>query len=833
MGNENKGLQKNNAAKYEKKAVEVANELKNFIKCMRNHHKDTEPFLKNTYQFLRKDVLELLNSINNEAIIEELPEITNYYYLYLLQQTSKFNQYVNQKVFITDLRQSKPHYDGINKDRDIYKNLRKASILPITHPLLNQPAKTTLRVSVSQQELFSDSYLDENKERHFYYNQSPININQKYQNKRHSIKDKDKISNTTQLSTAGFFHEKSKGSAFYYSQYADITTHKKEHALFKSAVNTIHSGKALTKAEEQVLKSGVYYRYNSPIKYKPVIKKQNKNQEKLIIQTTNPFKEINRDYQITHLGQAAECIAMQNILPIHICINPVLYQSSISEMNGLKPLMLHDQYTASAFSAEDYPATNVVLLSHNHIDFIGQSFLKEAFGESNTLFIVPAGNAGQMHKIGIMNVVEMSSWNDIALINLSCQTGKSSNYEIRAFPANHASSHKSAKRGCTLDMGYMIRDVTKNDIIICISNTAALAPSHFQQLEHYLLENSCTISTACITHGPDRSQSVMECLHQSTADMLAMHAEFNVMNTRVFAKRNNIDPYELTFEQVHQSACYAIGYHQGYYRLSLINLREVDASLLKFVAVLKSCDPKPINELNKALLQKNVFFNFMNTFEQCSLMRTLEVYTSLKIASGCLTTTQLVAIITSHLNIPQPGYRSDFSKEVPYEPYNFAFERLIVNRNPEITDWIDKGFKGAFEHFCYLLKPEFYEGAFNKSALVLKFLTIYLNMQKDITRIKPSNDAVINFFDELLQGAIKEEELDEHLGSLYALLFPEKDTYIWDEGYLHTALIIIAGLLHFPDFRKTMHACYNAFHNKIIISDEEIEVTKGGFSLGH
>ena len=823
MGNQNTTDENNTIKKYEKKAVEIANQCKRFIAFIRNPEADIDEFMKSQYETLKKNCLYILEKINQDAINNQLPEV-NYYYLYLLQQVSKLNQYVNQDVIIKDNRESELKVVILNKPHDRYKAFKKAGITTIVHPLLNQPEQLSMSISVEQGNIFRDTYIDDDDGKRFYYHPRTTEKGHKHQDREHYMKANMMIGGPTQVSNAtGLFKATEIGQGtHHYFKHADRNLHKKEQKLFKSAMDNIHNGKLLSKDEKNILESGKYYRYNSPVKFKPVM--ANKDEKPDI-----PRTETDRDYQILHIGHAAEFISMQNSIPLNLCIDPVHYQSGTGGIIGVGGKILYDRYTDPAFGTDGYPGLNIVLISHNHFDHMCKDSIKEAFGQSNTLFIVPAGDAKHLKAFGIANVIEMGSWNDVVRINLSDKQGNSSSYEILSFPANHASCRGTSDLFESLYMGYMIRDVSKNHIVLCTGDTAVLDVDHFQQLDQYLLDKSYSISTACIAHGPDRPRSWMECTHQSTADAITMHAEFNVMNARVFAKRLGIKPEDLTFEQLEQSACYAIGYHQGCYRLGLLSLSDVDTTLLRTFAVLASFGNIPVNEIAPELLEKNVFFNFMDKFEQKSLVSTLEVYSRLKIASGCLTAEQTVAYICSHLNVPQPGARADFSKDKPYESFVFDYERLLLNRNPELKAWDEYKFKGAADEFCHQLKPELYLGDFSKINLVIQVLSLYL--ERPVYYFTKNHEHIFaQFIDELKQGKIKDEELDEKLGELYTLTHPQQDEDIRDEGHSHTALTLIAGLLHFPDFREKMHARYNELNN-IVVLEEGVEMDMNQIGL--
>jgi hypothetical protein len=63
--------------------------------------------------------------------------------------------------------------------------------------------------------------------------------------------------------------------------------------------------------------------------------------------------------------------------------------------------------------------------------------------------------------------------------------------------------------------------------------------------------------------------------------------------------------------------------------------------------------------------------------------------------------------------------------------------------------------------------------------------------------------------------------MNKKLGQLYEKIFPQQDEGIRNEGPLHTTITILAGLLHFPDFREKMSARYNVLNGFSYLEEEK------------
>lgn len=778
----------------EKLAVALANQCKTFIAKIRNVKTNRDArLLVEKYSQLKTAVLDLLNNVNASvdhvasaaaAIASEQIEIKSYYYLYLLQQVSRFNQFVSQSIVsITDKRNPSDLSAPVklNVAWAGFDELKNVKIEAIFHPLLNQPTHLAINATVSNEETFRDVYADDDEGTRYYYHERNTPHGHPHQDRAHYKKANTNIAIPTQLSNAfGLLTPKFGQLSNQYFKLADDQAHQSEKKLFKSAIANIQAAQPLSPLEQHVLAAGKYYRYQSPVKFGVSAKNAS-----------------DADHQITHLGHASEFISLQNTIPLNVCIDPLHYQSGTGGIIGAGGKIFYDRQTAPAFATDAYPGVNVVIISHNHYDHMCKRSLVEAFSHSNTLFIVPVGDAKHLRAFGMTNVIELGSWNDVVTITLTdTDKNSSSTYEIRSLPANHASNRSMFDLFESLYMGYMLRDVTKKEIILCTGDTAVLSDEHFAQLEAYLLKHDVTIKTACIAHGPDRPRQWMECTHQSTADALTMHAKFIAMNAKVLAKRKEIN--DLSFAQLKTAACYAIGYHQGCYRLGVLSFSDVDTTILRTLAVLASFGNETIATIGDRL-DENIFYSFMDKFEQTALVDTINVYKQL---NNHLMAKQVVELITSHLNIPQPGYRADFSQAQPYAGFVFDYERLIVNRNPGLSKHSPDARKGAFEEYCAYLNPSLYAGNIDPIQLVKKVLTIYLELTKKPT-YKPAV-MMREFLQQINDGEVDKDNVETKLAQLNVELHPQQDEGVRNEGHSYTALTIIAGLIHFPEFREKM-----------------------------
>jgi L-ascorbate metabolism protein UlaG (beta-lactamase superfamily) len=792
----------------EKRAVALANQFKDFISKIRSVTSKTSRSslnkISDAYNKLREDALTMIDKINNLAYEQGLTEITSYYFLYLLQQVSRFNSLFQECTIVADSRDNPKtritsHWAG-------YKTLKDKGIEGINHTLLDQPANLRMEVAIRSAKIFREAYEYNDDGKRFYYHEKTTPHNTAHQDRIHYKNVNPQIAAKTQASNLRGFFKTNTGQAHdNYFKHGSRDEHEREQRLFRSAIKNIHGAVALTPEQLEVLQIGKFYRYHSPTKFRP------KRDLSLGPNQCN--------YQITHIGHAAELLAIDSQIPLHLVIDPIHYQSGTGGLIGLGGKLLYDRKTDPAFGTHDYPSINLVLISHNHYDHLCERSLTEAFGQSNTLFIVPRGDAELLHKkFGMTNVIEMD-WNDVVQITLQDGDRNSSTYEIRGFPANHASNRSMSDYFKSLYMGYMVKDSSNNKVILFTGDTGKLEEQHYIDLAAYLRTNDLTISTACIAHGPDRPRSLMECTHQSSADALTMHSKFNVINALQYANRISRN---LSWEDICQSACHAIGYHQGCYRLGLLNIHDVDTTLLRTLSVLTSFGDVKIDKITKEQLNSNLFYNFMDNFEQEALQNTLTEYRKLTVNDKKLTAQQVFTLITSHLTIPLVGARNDFGDHTKLVGFEFDYSRLILNRNPSQNQFNKNiGFNAAYEYFAYHFNLELIENNyFNPLVLTQHILNLYLDRTRISVHKENKSKPIKEFLNTL--PYIDSEQLPLALGKLYLSLFPKQDEGLRDEGHTCTAFLILAGLIYDQgNFRQQFKERCVEVQNSIPISERE------------
>ena len=101
-----------------------------------------------------------------------------------------------------------------------------------------------------------------------------------------------------------------------------------------------------------------------------------------------------------------------------------------------------------AMTLDDLPKIDVVVVSHNHYDHLDIWSLKKLFKlNSETIFMVPAGDKKRFVKAGIRNVIEMNWW-DIFRV---------SNTEFHFTPVQHWSKRGLFDRNKSLWGGWFIK----------------------------------------------------------------------------------------------------------------------------------------------------------------------------------------------------------------------------------------------------------------------------------------------------------------------------------------------------------------------------------------
>jgi L-ascorbate metabolism protein UlaG (beta-lactamase superfamily) len=778
-------------------AVKCANDYKALIVSIQDLNDKTSA---TTIKQLKKIFSDLINytdsilvTIYSEAKANNLTEIDNYYYRYLLEQISRYNQFFNVVREINDTRGSQT--DAVTfPGKQVLEE--KIGMSPVRHPLLQQSNSVTMNVTLrtnDKGETFQShfQFVEGGVTRHYYVGKEPGKENQEHPAQAHYKKANAQIFLATQgTNVLGLAKQNWNHGSDAYFKISDRVLHAQEKANFETALQNIKDGKALTDEQLQVLEAGKFYRYPKPIRFlvEPFEEKENADQP---------------NHKITHVGHASEILTMNNRVPLTLSIDPVHYQSGTGGLISLAAKTFYDRNTAPALTTDSYPKMNVVIISHNHHDHMCPCSLREGFAQSNTLFIVPKGDSKHMKSFGLKNanIVEFNSWNDSAEITLTNEAGESSRYEVRALPANHASNRGATDFYESLYMGYMVRDLDKKHVVLFTGDTGILSDTHFDQLEKYLVDNDLILQTACIAHGPDRPRKWMECTHQSTADAIAMHARFNMMNAAVYAKKHNKKLTDLTFAELQQCACNGIGYHQGCYRLGVLSNQDVNTTILRMLATLKSIANVPLKDINEDLLADNIFYRFMDKFEQQGVLDTVKKYA--RIAST-LTAGQAAELVSSHLTIPIPGAAIDFQAPVAHPGFVFDYESLLQNRDPTVTKYNPNA--AAYEYFSAHITPNLYYPNVKTRELIKFGLETYLNRPRK-TYASSKAAPVSDFIKRM--PAIADEDLVSELGKFYSKNFQQQDEGIRDEGHLHTMLTILGGLIQFPEFR---HQFKERFH---------------------
>jgi L-ascorbate metabolism protein UlaG (beta-lactamase superfamily) len=754
-------------------AVNIANQLKNLSSAIRQlkpeSSRDKISDIRRTYQTLAHYPIHLLNKIHSEALASESAEIKNYYYYYLLLQISHFNHFFSKISDITDLRLEAE--EKISAPEGITSRLEELGLYSFIHPLLNNslPVQIAARVN-NDKKVFHEHhvYHHEKNNPKYFYNEKTTPANKPHQDESFYFIANKEIGGATQISNArGLFNPAGQGKNAY-CRPRDRSAHAREQALFKSAMRHIQNAEEITAEEREVLASGKYYRFPYTISFT----------------VPKPSEDKSAAYKITHIGHASELITFTHTVPLTLVIDPVHYESGTQGLAKLAKIF-YTRHTEAAFATNNYPATQIVLISHNHHDHLCFKSLTEAFTNTNTLFIVPLGDAKHFAKAGFTNVIEMKSWNDVVDITLTNALGEKSTYEIHGFPAKHASNRSLTDLYESLYMGFMIRDKTENKILLCTGDSAVLDKLHFDELESYLLQNNLLLHSACIPQGPDRPRKYMECTHQSTGDALVMHARLNMMNAR---NKAALELPQITVNVLAETACHAIGYHQGCFRLGLLSLSDVDATILRILAVLRTVNHIPLKTITPEILARELFYNFLDTFEKESVLQLIDVYKDV----SDMTTENIIQIITTNVFIPQPGASVDFSLVKPHPGFEIEYLRLIQNQDPDLES-VDT-YSTAYEYFAAKMQPEKYmSNHFDQSELITHALEIYLDRPCNPLLKSNKQKSIREFLNAIPQ--INAIDLLSELGKLHNKIILPSDNSIRDEGHFQTLLLIIGCLI--------------------------------------
>jgi L-ascorbate metabolism protein UlaG (beta-lactamase superfamily) len=768
----------------ESHAVELANKLKKLIfviKALDNNTLNDERAMRRIANSFYENILILVKRTIDD----------------IFREAARNNQFFNVISSITDKR----NYDAVSYPTiNLSALLKRAKIMPLLHSCLQKFEPTSMTVVLKKRDnnTFREHYTDD--QYHKFYNQQTTAKDQPHQDLNHYYKANVAIGSATQKSNLlSLFSSSLSQPKDEYFKPADAEKHKIEKKLFASAINKIEIGKDLTPDEINVLEKGEYYRYPQPQRFSL------RNQWLGILESSIPPED-----RITHLGHASELIHMHGQSNLMIAVDPVNYQSGTEGIIVKWGATIgYPRKTAAALASEDYPATQVVLLTHNHHDHMCIQSLTEAFSLKNTLFIVPQGDARRLQAQGFENVVEFNTWNDYAEITLVNAEQQKTTFIISSFPAKHASNRFTNDLYNCLYMGFMLRNSENNHTILCTGDTGVLDEEHFKQFEDYLLNEKLFVHKACIASGPDRPRQWMECTHQSTADAITMQAKFNIMNFKSLARKHKVSSVsDLPIEVlIKEGLVQAIGYHQGCFRLGLLSLQDVRTTIIRMLAVLRTVSDMMLTEITEEKLAKNVFYNFMDVFEQKALLQTIRCYQELNVFS----ITDIYEIITQSFFIPQPG------RSWQQEGFEFDYERLIQNRDPLSTS--EHIINKPYEYFALKVDPSLYLNITplplpDYRPLTRAVFDAYLN--RNLSMRSGKNKKLKAFLVKL--DNISNEMLSEELGKLYADIFPKQDEGIRDEGHVYTMLTILAGLIHFNAFRTKFHARHQALQSPLVQS---------------
>lgn len=749
----------------EKTAVKLAEQFRQFIQQIKKTKlSDNFETLFNHYKPLHNDALDLLMVIAKQCQSEQIEKITNLYYLHFLRQISRYNQFFNTvKINALDIPDISV-YPGAPEFQLLQEMLQAHGIGVINHVLLKQPAGLLMTVNIHKEDIFSD--INEN-DGNYYYSMPP--------DKHLFNKNKSKLEWETGTSTVKNFFTPPKIGEAQESWFkpADKDRHDRELAHRRMAIKHIREGKFLTPAEQKRLCEGQYYSYHSPIHF------------------GLPAKNIDMHYQITHLGHGSEFITLNNSnMPLFVCVNPVHDDpGSWSHIRNMDP----------AFDVADYPVMNVVLLTDYNSKHCSISTLKSLFDKSNVLFIVPQGCGALLRSSGLLNIaiVELATFNAVVDITVETSLGTYAQYQIRSFPANHVCNRPNKEAFKTMSMGYLMRNMTSQDLLLYASNSALLSSYHYQQLYTFCFKNHLQIKAACIPMGPDRPRLLLEDQHQSTLDVLNMHAMLTKCNAGELGKFEKLSDY--------QFPCYLWGNSQGCFNHGLTSFRDVDATITRVLLLLRMFTNMPVAHITESGLNEYLLYHFMDDFEQKGFFSLLKSY---RLLDESATAEAVYQYITTYLSLPMPGAQTDFNPLTPFQGFQCDYERLLLNRRPDTEDYAHENI-GACEYFLFHLDPQLYMPIVKWRELVHDLLTLYIKRPRNNFLVEEKASKMQAF----LQMDIPEDNLESALGFLYNSLFDKADNSRRNEGHAQTMFILLAGLRYFPEFRQKMAGRHQELHS--------------------
>lgn len=194
--------------------------------------------------------------------------------------------------------------------------------------------------------------------------------------------------------------------------------------------------------------------------------------------------------------------------PIEGDLNAIFYPKQVPESRSL----------------EKMPATNVFLLSHNHLDHYSPAAIKKIL-LNRPVMLVPKGDGERVKKLaeslGIdTDLIHELNWWDRKEITFT-KNEKEFKLQISATPANHWCGHGPLGAHESTFNGYIIhRNEEDGGDIYFAGDTARLNEDHINKLKKHF-----NIRHVFQPGGPDEVRDLMKSTHQASVDGLLMHTK--------------------------------------------------------------------------------------------------------------------------------------------------------------------------------------------------------------------------------------------------------------------------------------------------------------------
>lgn len=250
---------------------------------------------------------------------------------------------------------------------------------------------------------------------------------------------------------------------------------------------------------------------------------ENKNPDKLYKQGfKHEISSREHNFTIHNLGHATQLIQTEgmNILtdPVFGDLAPLIYPSTT------KPF-------SRDLSANDLPAIDVILISHNHRDHVDvdslKQLIKKAKDEGKPLprLLVPLGDEKFFRDLGFTDVKQFEWHEQITLYSPSNQA-----ISFCATPADHRSGRKGHDHHKSLVTGWTISPKNRDEIVYFAGDTARLSNARmdslaldiYHQVQHKtgLADNKLPRIINMEPGGPNYTRRDMEATHQSAVDSI-------------------------------------------------------------------------------------------------------------------------------------------------------------------------------------------------------------------------------------------------------------------------------------------------------------------------